>query len=389
MYSDSENNLLKQSDSTSKSIQSTSNFSTMNLNDNNDEISFREIILKLIDWWRYLLSKWLIIGLISLIGSFLGLFYAIRQVPTFKAELNFAVEDEQGGGGGGYAGIASQFGFDIGGGGGGAFEGDNLLQLMRSRLIIEKSLLSTVQVNSQKKTLADFYIDFNGIDRISKESSQLIQFIPNEDRSNYSRSKDSLLGVLHKNIISDNLAVNKVDKKLSIITVSVTSGNEIFSKAFAEVLVKEVSDFYVETKTKKSSSNLAVLQHQTDSVRRELNSAISGVAQSIDNNPNPNIGMQRLKVPSQKRNVDVQANQAMLSEMVKNLEMSKIALRKETPLIQIIDRPIFPLEKRKYGKLQGLVTGGLIAGFSIVLFLVLMRIYYQFKSSISPTQTKY
>jgi uncharacterized protein involved in exopolysaccharide biosynthesis len=190
------------------------------------------------------------------------------------------------------------------------------------------------------------------------------------------------LGVLHKSIISDNLAVNKVDKKLSIITVSVTSGNEIFAKAFAEVLVKEVSDFYVETKTKKSSSNLAVLQHQTDSVRRELNSAISGVAQSIDNNPNPNIAMQRLKVPSQKRNVDVQANQAMLSEMVKNLEMSKIALRKETPFIQIIDRPRFPLEKRKYGKLKGLVTGGLIAGFSIVLFLVFMRLYNQFKSSI-------
>ncbi len=101
----------------------------------------------------------------------------------------------------------------------------------------------------------------------------------------------------------------------------------------------------------------------SDSVRRALNLAITGVASSVDANPNTNPARQVLRVPSQSRQVDVQANQAILTELVKNLEISKVSLRKETPLIQVIDRPILPLEKEKLGKLRGLLTGGLLGGF--------------------------
>jgi uncharacterized protein involved in exopolysaccharide biosynthesis len=68
--------------------------------------------------------------------------------------------------------------------------------------------------------------------------------------------------------------------------------------------------------------------------------------------------------------VDVQANTAILTELVKQSELSKVTLRKETPLIQVIDRPILPLEKVKFGKLMGIVLGGLIAGFLAIFFLI-------------------
>jgi hypothetical protein len=50
--------------------------------------------------------------------------------------------------------------------------------------------------------------------------------------------------------------------------------------------------------------------------------------------------------------VDVQANTAILTELVKQSELAKVTLRKETPLIQIIDRLFClwqknVLEKRK------------------------------------------
>jgi hypothetical protein len=46
--------------------------------------------------------------------------------------------------------------------------------------------------------------------------------------------------------------------------------NELFSKYFTEALVKEVSDFYIDTKSKKSRENMLILERQTDSIRREL-----------------------------------------------------------------------------------------------------------------------
>ncbi len=40
--------------------------------------------------------------------------------------------------------------------------------------------------------------------------------------------------------------------------------------------------------------------------------------------------------------------QTMYGEVVKNLEISKIAMAQETPIIQIVDMPILPLEKTKW-----------------------------------------
>jgi uncharacterized protein involved in exopolysaccharide biosynthesis len=50
--------------------------------------------------------------------------------------------------------------------------------------------------------------------------------------------------------------------------------------------------------------------------------------------------------------------------------MAKVTLRKETPLIQVIDRPILPLKKEKFGKAKGILLGGFLAGFLMVLGLV-------------------
>src|SRR2546428_5922946 len=82
-----------------------------------DEISLKEVIYKLREWWQYLLSKWVTIVIAGLIGSALGLGYAFFQKPVYTAQVTFALEEDKGGGGlGAYAGLASQFGIDMGGG---------------------------------------------------------------------------------------------------------------------------------------------------------------------------------------------------------------------------------------------------------------------------------
>jgi uncharacterized protein involved in exopolysaccharide biosynthesis len=73
--------------------------------------------------------------------------------------------------------------------------------------------------------------------------------------------------------------------------------------------------------------------------------------------------------------VDVQANTAILTQLVANLEISKVSLRKETPLIQVIDRPILPLDKARVSKKKSLFQGGFLAGFLTVLYLVFTSLY--------------
>ena len=347
-----------------------------------DEISLKERILKLQEWWEYLLSKWLIIVIAGVVGGVLGLAYeyAYPKKPLYTAELTFVLEGgKQGGGSGNYAGLSGPFGIDMGGSAGViVFENQNLLVLMKSRLMIEKALLTTVNVKGKKETLAEYYIDMNRPRDMwwAKENSKLkkIRFLPGADPSGFSLKQNSLISSYHSALIKNNLFVDKKDKESSIISMRVTSSDELFSKYFTEALAKEVSDFYIDTKIKKSIKNLAILHYQADSVRREFNAAISGVASAIDANPNANPSRQTLGVPSQRRQVDAQANAAMLIELMKNLAVSQISLREETPLIQIIDKPVLPLPKEEFSKKQGSISGGVLGGFIAVFLLAFKKI---------------
>lgn len=339
------------------------------------EVSVKEVIRKFAEWFRYLLSKWITIGIFAVIGGVLGIVYSIVKKPVYTAESTFVLEDGAKGGLGQYAGVASLMGIDIGGGdNNGLFSGENILELYTSRTMLVKTLMSAYDFNGKKELLINRYIESNKL-REAWADFHKLQNLEFRENKNLSLVQDSILTAISKDIKKSSLSVTKPDKALSIIRVEVKSTDELFAKAFNDLIVQNVNDFYIFTKTKKSLSNINVLQHQTDSVRRALNSAITGVAAATDFNPDANPARQILKVPSQRRQIDAEANKAILTELVKTLEMSKVSLRKETPLIQLIDQPILPLEKVRFGKAKGLILGMFIGGFLIVIVLLTKKFF--------------
>jgi hypothetical protein len=346
-----------------------------------DEISLKEFILKIKDWYRFLVSKWIVLVAAGIIGGAIGVGYAFMQKPTYTASLSFALEDEKSGGGGlsGALGLASSLGIDLGTSAGGAFSGANLIELMKSRKIVEKALLNPISVNGKTQSLAQYFINFNELNKNWSEKPTLknIVFNVNADRSKYTLQQDSILGNIYESIAGTKglLSVTQKDKKISILRIEVKSTNELFSKAFTESIAQEVSSYYIEIKSKKASQNVAILQHQTDSIRAELNGAITGVAAAADNTFGLNPAMMVRKTPGTRRQVDVQANTAILTQLVTNLEMAKVSLRKETPLIQVIDKPILPLKKEKVGKLKSLLLAGFLAGFFTTLIFVFKKLF--------------
>ena len=345
----------------------------------NDEISLKELVLKIKEWYQFLLTKWKLIILAGIIGGLIGFTYAYRQPATYKGVLTFALEEDKGGGGmSGALGLASQFGFDLGGSGGGAFAGSNLIELMKSRLLVEKTLLNPIEVNGKTISIAEYYIQINKMREAWDENPAFknIQFLPNADRASFTLQQDSILKGIFSAVTSPkSLTIGQKDKKVSITSIEVVSSNENFSKIFCENLAKETSEYYVEIKSKKARLNVEILQHQVDSVRGQFNTSVNEVATASDGIFNINPALRSKGTQPAKRQVDLQINTTMLTSLVSNLEMSKMALRKETPLIQVIDKPIFPLEKQKVSKLKSLVLGGFLAGFLTVLFLVFSSLY--------------
>ena len=343
----------------------------------NDEISLKELIQKIQEWIAYLKTQWKLIIGIAALGGIIGFVYASFQKPSYLATTTFVLEEDKGGGMGGAMGLASSFGFDLGASGGGLFSSSNIIELMKSRLVIEKTLLNPVILAGKEISLADYYIQINELKEGWGKKPKLanINFPVNADRTKFSLEQDSILYSISLGLSNNNLTILQKDKKVSIISLTVKTESELFSKLFCEQLLKETSDFYIETKSKKSRLNVDILQHQADSIRAELNSAITGVATASDNVFNLNPALNVKRTPSTRRQVDVQANTAILSQLVAQLELSKVSLRKETPLVQLIDRPILPLEKDKVGRLKSLVLGGFLAGFLSVLYLVFSQLY--------------
>jgi hypothetical protein len=341
---------------------------------NTDEISLKELIQKATEWFAYFKSKWKTILIAGILGGLLGLGYSYTKKTIYTAKLSFALE-EKGTGGGNLSSLAAQFGLGgIGGGDGGVFSGGNMIELLKSRFLIEKTLLSTVTINGKSDLLLNRYIRFNKLDKAwaKKKNLASLKFI-NADRSKFNLQQDSVLGVISIGLMKNNIAVAQQDKKLSIINITVASTDEIFAKVFSEKLIETVSDFYIETKTKKSRGNVVLLQNRADSVQRELNAALYGRAQFGDQN----MGLirQQAAVPKLKQEMRVQMLGTLYGELVKNLEFAKLTLMREEPLVQIIDQPILPLPKAKLGKLKSMVLGVFLFGFLSLLGIGAKRIW--------------
>ena len=349
-----------------------------------DEINVKELTSKVKSFFAYITKKWPAILYFSLFGLLFGVLYSLLEKPEYKAVSTFVLEESGHGGGLGlsqYAGIASIAGIDLGSGSEkGLFQGDNILELYRSRRMIEKTLLTFVSMNGNRQMLIDRFIRKNYPEDIWWKKDHPAELVFNANYK-FTRFQDSIIREITKYINKHILYVSKPDKKLSIINVEVKYKDETFAQLFNQELVQNVNDFYVKTQTRKTLQNVRILQHQADSVRSILNNFIGKVAETTDVNPNPNPILHSLQVPVQKKQIDVQANSSIYSEIVKNLELAKIALRQETPLIQIIDEPILPLEDDKTGILKAGLTGLVSCFFLSILYILGARLYIYIKNA--------
>jgi hypothetical protein len=339
-----------------------------------DDISIKKLFYVVKEWLQYLKTKLKLFIIVCIVGGILGFVYSYYIKTKYTATLTFALEEKSNGNGSGLSSIATSFGLNLGGGDGGAFAGDNIIELMKSRLLIEKTLLTSIEINSSKELLVNRFIEFNKTKReLTNENKFLVFKFDSVIRNNFTRAQDSILGVIQSEISEKNLDVTKLDKKLSIITVKVKSGDELFAKLFCENLVKNVANFYIETKTGKSRKNIQLLESRVDSVKRELDQALYGRATFSDQNLS--LIRQSAAVPKLKQELRVQMLSTMYGELVKNLEFSKLSLMREEPLIQIIDSPILPLDKTNINRFLSVINGMFLAMSLLVMIFTLKLIF--------------
>jgi uncharacterized protein involved in exopolysaccharide biosynthesis len=320
---------------------------------------------------EYLLRWKRIILILAFVGGILGFCFAKFSDPSYKSHLTFSLEEgAEGGSMGGIAGIAAQFGIVAGGNGSGVFAGNNITEILKSRRMIERVLLSVDTFeNNQPSTLIDYYLHINQPEKKQLASFPVSQI--NSGNNNFTHLQDSILYKTYFDIVDKDIKASRPDLELDIYELNFTSPNEKFTKVFTDRILDETKKFYTELRTKKNQETVDVLEQRVASLKGSLNNSIGEKALTQD--ANLNMALSAPQVPIQKQMVNMQVYGKAYEELYKNLELARYQLLENTPLLQVIDAADYPMEKIKASKIKYSFFSALIFGLLTIGILLLIR----------------
>ena len=349
-----------------------------NVGENFDEekISLRFMFQGFKRWISFLISKKKLIFLGTVTLLFFTISYNYLLSPVYYARTTFVLDNENSAGSmadlsslASLAGINASSFIDASS----LFQIDNIQELYKSNSMINETLLTSVSNENEDFIIIERFIKS---EKLENKWKRLGVELKDFEYKKSSRVQDSLVKDLIKLIKKEYLIVDKPSRKTTILEIGFDHKDEVLAKTFNENLVSIVNNFYNKTKTLKTGLNMKILQRQADSIKMVLDASVMMLAKTDQSIPNPNPLTKVSLVPYQKLMIDVQANSAIYQELLKQLELAKVTHRNKTPLIQIIDKPDYPLESSKWKLLETLLYG-LILGFSVsVLFLSSRRITY-------------
>jgi hypothetical protein len=341
-----------------------------------DQFSFKDIVMKLISFKNLIVRNWKILILSVFLGALGGYIFekVTKKDSVYVAKIVFLMENG-GGGGGGMSDIASALGLSSNGSGSAnLFVGDNFIELLKTKNLYNRAVLSKVIVNGKTEIFGNYYLKSSGILKDELEDDvemQTFKFV----HDNYelaTRNERDKVRMVQRFLMPVTIVAND-SKKATFLSLAVTTRNDTLSYIWANLYLKIVTDFYKETKTQKTRELLVLIQHRADSLRRELYRTQNAAARFSDQNQQ--IIVQEGLVEQQRLQTNSGQLQGMYFEAMKNLDNIKFSMAKETPLFTRIDDPELPISPESetaskgafFGALFGIIIGILWVAFKETL----------------------
>ena len=331
---------------------------------NNDKASFKDIIITISDYKNELKKQLLLIISIAIIFSLLGFGFSNTQEDRYNAVISFIVDDQSDSPNlSSMSGMANIVGFDIGGSSSSSFSPQNIIERLKTRDIIAKTLNKKDTIDGKLDLLLNHYIRINSLEcnEVSDSSSKYYN--------------DSITNVVWLRIIDRDIEVLLQNNEANIINLSFESLNAEFAKIFTEIVIDEMSEMYIDDRTEKSRNTLNDLENRSAAIKSELTLAEDKLTKKQDENnkPKSRYNFDRSGILEEGRLLrEVKILNATYLESRKNIELSTMNLLTETPLIQIVDNPVLPLENINRHWLFWVLIFSFLGAF-IVIFIIILR----------------
>ena len=341
-----------------------------------DEITLKELILKIQEYTREVIRNWWVVALITIPFVAYFLYKAYTTPVTYPATLTYMVNEDEGGSLGGVSSILSQFGF--GGGGNSEYNLDKIVQLSRSKRIIGEVLMAKGTVNGQEDYYANHIIRIHELHKKWKKETTGLKtfFFTHDSISTFSRLENrALSGVI--GIAKGNPATKVVgimssgyDETSGILNFKIDSRSEDLSIGLANEFYDKISHFYVDKSIEKQQATYEIVQSKVDSLQIALNAKQRAYLNFEDSHRG--LTLKRYEARKLEMERDLQVLAMAYGESVKNLEIADFSLKSATPFFQVVDEPVGPLKGNRKSKVKELLLAFII-GSAVSILIILGR----------------
>ena len=321
-----------------------------------DEITLKDIILKIQEWWSIVWpQKNTILAASLAIGLVAALYTKFIAKPTYTASYQLFFE-EDGGGLSSAMRLASSFGFSMGANGGSSSV--TVQQYLTSRDNIAKAMMSKLDSGLL-------------VDRYYEEALVDDSDFANEYRSKFNKNQrftDSIFTEIFVALNEENMVNASLDEESGIVSFSVVSENESFAFDLANELIANTEEKFISWKRTKSQDAVDAFQGKVDSLELAIDATLRRLGEYEDQNNSLVSSVDKMK--RMRLTIDMEALKVAYGEYIKGLEMSKAELMNLEPPFKYFDDPTYPLKKDEGSAAKAGILGSVIAGFLLVLFFI-------------------
>ena len=333
-------------------------------------INFKEFVVPDVKvFFKRILFHWPFLLVIVAIGIVAGIFYADLEKPKFKSHLTFILNENDEDVNGNLLNIASHFGLSSVNSGKSIFTSNNIVELIKSRRILEDALLSTDTFNNRPYRLIEYYLE---ISNYRSKSIKDIHYPVGLLKNNFTYRQDSLLYEVYLKFKKEYVKVKNPNKSLDVYEASVTSPDEKFTKLFTERIVADTYEYYVKIRTSKTKGVLDVFEERVAVIKTNLDNAID--AEGIGHDVNINTARSTAIVSLIQKQVNAKIYQAAYIAMYSNMQIARLSFLKKTSLMQIINGAEYPMEKIYLRKRDAIILFPFFSVFLSIFFLWIWRI---------------
>ena len=320
-----------------------------------DEITLKDIILKIQEWFSIVWPHRVrIIGLSLVVGLASVVYTKFIKRPTYTASYQLFFQEESGGIGGAMR-LASSFGLGIGGGS--ATTSATVQEFLTSR----SNVVNAMMTNYPEGLLIERYYQWSLVEDEEFRAEYESKFGTSQ------RYTDSVLTEVHIALIEGCLG-SSFDEEAGVLSFSVVSYDEKFTYDLAKSLVNNTSDQFIDWDREKGLETVRVFQGKVDSIEVAIDKTLIKLGEYQDQNNSLISAVDRME--QMRLTIDLEAGKVAYGEYIKGLEMTKAELLNLQPPFKYFDSPTFPLYKDDGSAAKAGVFGSIITGFLLVLFFI-------------------